>query len=102
MFEGEEDHLIPSSCHLLLECNMFVGARGMLGHSFLHDGPTLCSLSLAIVHVLCGGSAEEGTIELENCVDLDIRGTIKLARLCYHKSVIYINLRYYIQVYLEL
>lgn len=45
MFEGEEDHLIPSTSHLLLESGLFVVAGRMIGHSFLHDGPTLCGLS---------------------------------------------------------
>lgn len=82
MFEGEEDHLIPSTSHLLLESDVFVVAGRMMGHSFLHDGPTLCGLSPVIVRVLCGGSAEDATVELEDCADFDFRGTIKLVRLC--------------------
>lgn len=88
MFEGEEDHLIPSTSHLLLESDLFVVAGRMIGHLFLlHDGPTLCDLSPVIVHVLCGGSAEEATIELEDCADFDIRENIKLVRLCSHKML---------------
>ena len=79
LFEGEQDHLIPSTSHLLLESDFFVVAGRMIGHSFLHDGPCLGGLSPAILHVLFGGSPEEATIDIKDCVDLDIRETIKLA-----------------------
>ncbi|XP_049453300.1 uncharacterized protein LOC125901610 [Epinephelus fuscoguttatus] len=78
LFEGEKDHLIPSTSHLLLESDFFVVAGRMIGHSFLHDGPCLGGLSPAIVHVLFGGSPEEATIDIKDCADLDIRETIKL------------------------
>ncbi|XP_034084971.1 uncharacterized protein LOC117554629 [Gymnodraco acuticeps] len=78
LFEGEQDHLIPSTSHLLLESDFFVVAGRMIGHSFLHDGPCLGGLSPAVLHVLFGGSPEEATIDIRDCVDLDIRETIKL------------------------
>ncbi|XP_034054812.1 uncharacterized protein LOC117534690 [Gymnodraco acuticeps] len=78
LFEGEQDHLIPSTSHLLLESDFFVVAGRMIGHSFLHDGPCLGGLSPAVLHVLFGGSPEEATIDIKDCVDLDIRETIKL------------------------
>ncbi|KAF3841724.1 hypothetical protein F7725_023675 [Dissostichus mawsoni] len=73
LFEGEQDHLIPSTSQLLLESDFFVVAGRMIGHSFLHDGPCLGGLSPAILHVLF-----EATIAIKDCVDLDIRETIKL------------------------
>lgn len=50
----------------------------MIGHSFLHDGPCLGGLSLAILHVLFNGSPEEATIDIKDCADLDICETVKL------------------------
>ena len=50
----------------------------MLGHSFLHGGPSLSGLSPAVVHVLLGGSPETATLTLEDCPDLDIREIIRL------------------------
>lgn len=70
--------MIPSTSHFLLESDFFVVAGRMIGHSFLHDGPCLGGLSLAILHVLFNGSPEEATIDIKDCADLDICETIKL------------------------
>ncbi|XP_031726469.1 uncharacterized protein LOC116396175 isoform X2 [Anarrhichthys ocellatus] len=78
LFEGEQDHLIPSTWHYLLESDFFVVAGRMIGHSFLHSGPCLGGLSPAILHVLFGGSPEEAIIDIKDCADLDIRETIKV------------------------
>ncbi|CAB1437079.1 unnamed protein product [Pleuronectes platessa] len=78
LFEGEKDHLLPSTSLILLESDLFVVAGRMIGHSFLHDGPCLSGLSPAILHVLFGGSPEEATIDIKDCADLDIRETIKV------------------------
>ena len=76
LFEGEKDHLIPSTSHFLLESDLFVVAGRMIGHSFPHGGPCLGGLSPAILHVLFGGSPEEATIDIKDCADLDIRETL--------------------------
>ncbi len=56
LFEGQADHLIPSTSQVLLQSDLFVMAGRILGHSFLHGGPSLAGVSPAIVHVLLGGS----------------------------------------------
>nr|XP_055036497.1 G2/M phase-specific E3 ubiquitin-protein ligase-like [Misgurnus anguillicaudatus] len=78
LFEGQQDHLIPSTSPYLLESDFFVVAGRMIGHSFIHGGPTLAGLSPAIIHVLFGGAPEEAIIDIKDCVDLDVRDTIKL------------------------
>ncbi|KAL3045963.1 hypothetical protein OYC64_014089 [Pagothenia borchgrevinki] len=78
MFEGEPDHLTPSTAQFLLESDMFLVAGRMMGHSFLHSGPCISGLSPAITHVLFGGSPETTTIQIEDCPDIDIRTTIQL------------------------
>ncbi|XP_051802461.1 G2/M phase-specific E3 ubiquitin-protein ligase-like isoform X3 [Acanthochromis polyacanthus] len=78
LFDGEPGHLVPSASHFLVESDMFMVAGRMIGHSFLHGGPCLQGLSRAVVHVLMGGSPETATVTLEDCPDLDIRGTISL------------------------
>lgn len=80
LFEGEQDHKIPSTSLIHLESDLFVVAGRMIGHSFLHDGPCLGGLSPAILHVLFGGSPEEATIDIKDCADLDIREKISLVR----------------------
>ncbi|CAL8303428.1 unnamed protein product [Arctogadus glacialis] len=78
LFEGEPGHLVPSASHFLVESDLFMVAGRMLGHSFLHGGPSLSGLSPAVVHVLLGGSPETATLTLEDCPDLDIREIIRL------------------------
>ncbi|XP_041841201.1 G2/M phase-specific E3 ubiquitin-protein ligase-like [Melanotaenia boesemani] len=77
LFEGEADHLTPSTAQFLLDSDMFLVAGRMIGHSFLHGGPSFAGLSPAIVHVLCGGSPETSTIHTEDCPDIDIRSIIQ-------------------------
>ncbi|XP_073721905.1 uncharacterized protein [Misgurnus anguillicaudatus] len=78
LFEGEPDHLVPSSLQFLIESDLFLVAGRMLGHSFLHGGPCFAGLSRAFVHVLLQGSEDTATLQLEDCPDVDIRETIDL------------------------
>ncbi|XP_042348353.1 G2/M phase-specific E3 ubiquitin-protein ligase-like [Plectropomus leopardus] len=78
IFEGEPDHLIPSDSDELLDNNMFTVAGRMIGHSFLHCGPSFPGLSPAIIHILFGGSLETTPVTIQDCPDLDIRDTVKM------------------------
>ncbi|XP_049333312.1 uncharacterized protein LOC125801151 [Astyanax mexicanus] len=78
LFEGETDHLVPSSSPFLVDSDLFVVAGRILGHSFIHGGPCLSGLSPAFVHVLLGGNPDTATVQLNDCPDLDIRDTVKL------------------------
>ncbi len=78
LFEGQADHLIPSTSQVLLQSDLFVMAGRILGHSFLHGGPSLAGVSPAIVHVLLGGSPQTATITIEDVADIDIRETIQM------------------------
>ncbi|XP_073709377.1 uncharacterized protein [Misgurnus anguillicaudatus] len=78
LFEGQADHLIPSTSQVLLQSDLFVMAGRIIGHSFLHGGPSLAGVSPAIVHVLLGGSPQTATITLEDVADIDIRETIQM------------------------
>ncbi|XP_061910685.1 uncharacterized protein LOC133654383 [Entelurus aequoreus] len=78
IFEGEPDHLIPSISNKLLDNDMFAVAGRMIGHSFLHHGPSFPGLSPAIVHILLGGSLETAPITVQDCPDLDIRDIVTM------------------------
>ncbi|KAF0036245.1 hypothetical protein F2P81_011557 [Scophthalmus maximus] len=78
IFEGESDHLIPSVSQELLDNNMFTVAGRMIGHSFLHHGPSFPGLSPAIVHTLLGGPLETTPVTVRDCPDLDIRDSVKM------------------------
>ncbi|KAK7125348.1 hypothetical protein R3I93_010121 [Phoxinus phoxinus] len=77
LFEGQPDHLIPSTSQVLAQNEMFIMAGRMIGHSFLHGGPRLTGLSPAVLHVLLGGTPQTATITLEDVADLDIKETIR-------------------------
>ncbi|XP_063048492.1 uncharacterized protein LOC134442128, partial [Engraulis encrasicolus] len=78
LFEGQEDHLIPSTSQVLVQSELFTMAGRMIGHSFLHDGPPLTGISPAVLHMLTGGSTDTAPIVLEDVADMDIRETIHL------------------------
>ncbi|XP_067223162.1 uncharacterized protein [Chanodichthys erythropterus] len=80
LFEGEKDHLIPSTSQSFLDSDFFVVAGRIIGHSFLHGGPCLTGLSPAIIHVLFGGSPETATIDVLDCVDTDVRQAIEMLK----------------------
>lgn len=77
LFEGQPDHLIPSTSQVLVQNEMFVVAGRMIGHSFLHGGPRLNGISPAVVHVLLGDEPQTATITLEDVADMDVRETIR-------------------------
>ncbi|CAL8364362.1 unnamed protein product [Arctogadus glacialis] len=76
LFEGQSDHLVPSSSKIFMQNDMFIMAGRMIGHAFLHSGPRLTGLSPAVLHVLAGGTPQTATIALEDINDIDVRETI--------------------------
>ncbi|XP_068180480.1 uncharacterized protein [Antennarius striatus] len=50
----------------------------MIGHSFLHKGPSFPGLSPAIIHILFEGTLESTPVTIQDCPDLDIREIIKV------------------------
>ncbi|XP_030225210.1 uncharacterized protein LOC115553220 isoform X1 [Gadus morhua] len=78
VFEGETDHLVPSTSEALVSSEVFTVAGRMVGHSFLHGGPSLPGISPAVLHVLFGGSPESAPVTLEDCPDMEIRDSITL------------------------
>lgn len=78
LFEGEQDHLTPSTSRLLLESDFFVVAGRVIGHSFLNGGPRLVGLSPAIMHVLFGGDPETATVTESDCADQDVREVLRM------------------------
>lgn len=80
MFEGEKDHLVPSASQVLVDSDLFLVAGRMIGHSFLHNGPSLTGLSQAVIHVLGGGMPEMASISIEDCCDTDVREAVVLVQ----------------------
>lgn len=53
-------------------------AGRILGQNVLHEGPRLCGLSPALIHVLFGGDEETAPLSLEDCPEIEVRGMIKV------------------------
>lgn len=69
VFEGQENHLVPSTSQILADSDLFVVAGRMIGHSFLNDGPRLHGLNKAIIHMLV--QADRVTVQPDDVPDLD-------------------------------
>jgi len=80
LFEGQQDHLLPSTSRTLLESDLFTVAGRMIGHSFLHGGPTLNWISEAVIHMLIYGDVDTATITLADVADLDLREIIAMVK----------------------
>lgn len=81
LFEGEEDHLIPSTLGLLVDSDLFVVAGRIIGHCFLHEGPQLHGLSNAVVHLILHNDRDTATVELADVADLEVRSTLQKVNL---------------------
>ena len=87
LFEGEEDHLIPSTLGVLVDSDLFLVAGRIIGHCFLHDGPPLHGLSNAVIHLLLHNDQDTATVELADVPDLDVRAilqTVNKYEVCPH------------------
>ncbi|XP_065150553.1 G2/M phase-specific E3 ubiquitin-protein ligase-like isoform X1 [Paramisgurnus dabryanus] len=77
-FNGQEDHLVPSTSRLLLDSDLFRVIGRMIGHSFLHGGPFLTGLSQSLFNLLIGQKDEVAVVELEDCPDTDVTDIVSL------------------------
>ncbi|XP_039523838.1 uncharacterized protein LOC120476763 [Pimephales promelas] len=77
-FNGQEDHLVPSTSRLLLDSDLFRVIGRMIGHSFLHGGPLLTGLSRSLFNLLIGQKDEIAVVELEDCPDTDVTDIVLL------------------------
>ncbi|XP_063063637.1 uncharacterized protein LOC134456162 [Engraulis encrasicolus] len=78
LFEGEDDHLLPSTSESIIDIDLFIVAGRIIGHSFLHGGPPLYGLSEAVVQMVVQGTADMSSMTVRDVADFDLRGTIKM------------------------
>lgn len=78
LFEGEEDHLVPSTSKVLLDSGLFVVAGRIMGHSFIHGGPRFTELSLALF--------EDSLLSCLDCPDMDLRQIVETVGCLFIKS----------------
>ena len=76
--EGQVDHKVPIHNPALRQTGTYRAIGRILGHSFLHDGPSLCGLAEPVKHYLTLKDANDmslnpPTLLLEDLPDIDLR-----------------------------
>lgn len=88
-FEGEADHKVPVHNQALRQTGSFRAVGRILGHSFLHGGPSLCGLSSAVKHYFtCQQNEDAATnpppIEIKDVPDVELQMLLEEVRIqCY-------------------
>ncbi len=92
LFNGEDDHKVPSTSRALLDGDLFTVGGRMIGHTFINEGPLYSGLSPAFFPLLSGSKDETPVLELKDCPDTDV---IEVVSLVY----VYIYIYIYIYIY---
>ncbi|XP_023811216.1 uncharacterized protein LOC110014692 isoform X2 [Oryzias latipes] len=72
LFNGADDHKVPSTSRALIDGDLFRVAGRAIGHSFIHGGPSFTGLSPAMQHLIVGSNEESAVFELSDCPDTDV------------------------------
>ena len=81
-FEGQVDQKVPIHNPALRQTGTYRAIGRILGHSFLHDGPSLCGLAEPVKHYLTLRDASDmslnpPTLLLEDLPDIDLQMLMK-------------------------
>lgn len=78
LFNGEDDHKVPSTSRALLDGDMFRVVGRMIGHTFINGGPLYSGLSPAFFLLLTGRKDDTPVLELKDCPDMDVIEVVSL------------------------
>ncbi|KTF93731.1 hypothetical protein cypCar_00032262 [Cyprinus carpio] len=78
LFNGEDDHKVPSTSRPLLDGDLFRVVGRMIGHSFINGGPLYSGLSAAFFPLLSGSKDDTPILELKDCPDTDVIEVVSL------------------------
>ncbi len=78
LFNGEDDHKVPSTSRALLDGDLFRVVGRMIGHKFINEGPLYSGLSQAFFPLLSGSKDETPVLELKDCPDTDVIEVVSL------------------------
>ncbi|XP_051951404.1 uncharacterized protein LOC127621731 [Xyrauchen texanus] len=78
LFNGEDDHKVPSTSRALLDGDLFRVVGRMIGHSFINGGPLYSGLSAAFFPLLSGSKDDTPILELKDCPDTDVIEVVSL------------------------
>lgn len=81
LFNGAEDHKVPSTSRALVDGDLFRLAGRVIGHSFIHGGPKFYGLSPLILQLVIGNKEECPTLGLCDCPDLDVADVVSVVSL---------------------
>lgn len=77
VFEGEDNHKVPVANALLRSTGFYLSIGRMIAHSFLHGGPPIFGLSLAVVQYIASDDKEEiSDIQIADVPDIDLRSAL--------------------------
>ena len=84
-FEEEADHKVPIDNQALRQTRSFRAVGRIFGHSFLHDGPSLCAVSSAVKHYFTCKQAEDiatnpPPIEIKDVLDVELQALFEAVR----------------------
>ncbi|XP_057213283.1 uncharacterized protein LOC130568441 isoform X2 [Triplophysa rosa] len=81
LFNGEDDHKVPSTSRALLDGDLFRVVGRMIGHTFINEGPLYSGLSPAFFPLLSGSKDDTPLFELKDCPDTDVIEVVSLNEL---------------------
>ena len=86
VFEGEDNHKVPVANALLRNTGFYLSIGRMIAHSFLHGGPPIFGLSLAVVQYIASDDKEEiSDIQFADIPYIDLRSAL----LEVHEYILY-------------
>ncbi|XP_076836719.1 uncharacterized protein LOC143504293 [Brachyhypopomus gauderio] len=78
LFNGEDDHKVPSTSRALVDGDLFRVVGRMIGHTFIHGGPLFSGLSPSLLPLLSGSKDAAPILELKDCPDIDVANIVTL------------------------
>ncbi|XP_076836802.1 uncharacterized protein LOC143482341 [Brachyhypopomus gauderio] len=78
LFNGEDDHKVPSTSRALVDGDLFRVVGIMIGHTFIHGGPHFSGLSPSLLPLLSGSKDAAPILELKDCPDIDVANIVTL------------------------
>lgn len=78
LFNGMDDHKVPSTSKVLLDGDLFRVAGRAIGHSFINGGPLFTGLSPCMLQLLVGSNEEPACFELTDCPDTVVVDVVSL------------------------
>jgi hypothetical protein len=90
VFEGDDDHKLPSHDAMLLRSGIFQAVGKFIAHSYIHTGVAMVGLCNAAVQYLCTESVDNDTpfeILLDDIPLMEVRSLLQKVSFIYYRSI---------------